>query len=102
MTGLTTTHTRKVTRALASFLREYGVWTGDDRPLMVAVSGGPDSVCLIHALAQLRGRLGVPLHACHFDHGIRGDESLDDARYVASLCKDLGVSLTSKDGDVPS
>lgn len=52
--------------------------------VVVAVSGGPDSLCLLHVLLQMRGALGLRLHVAHLDHGLR-PESAADAAYVASL-----------------
>ena len=57
--------------------------------VLCAVSGGADSVCLLHALYQLRDKLQFTLSAAHFDHRLRGEESQRDAAFVAqfvSLC----------------
>jgi len=59
--------------------------------LLVAVSGGQDSVCLLHLLHQLKPELGIKLHVAHLDHQLRGKESAGDARYVARLAKSLGI-----------
>lgn len=53
--------------------------------VLCAVSGGADSVCLLHALYHLRGRLGFTLSAAHFDHQLRGEESRRDAAFVAQF-----------------
>jgi tRNA(Ile)-lysidine synthase len=53
----------------------------------VAVSGGADSVALLHLLESLRDQLGIKLIVVHFDHGLRGAESEDDARFVAALAQ---------------
>ena len=75
-------------------------------PLCVAVSGGADSVALLHALVRLRAWLGgrppYGLVAAHFHHGIRGAEADADAAFVADLCGSLGVPLRIGRGDVPS
>ena len=82
---------------LARLLREA--------PLCVAVSGGADSVALLHALVRLRAWLGAKppygLVAAHFHHGIRGAAADDDAAFVAALCEGLGVPLETGRGDVP-
>jgi len=63
-----------------------------DAPIVVAVSGGLDSVTLLHLL-----RFGLsqshPLHAAHFDHCTR-DDSGADARWVSGLCRAWNVPLT--------
>ena len=53
--------------------------------LLVAVSGGPDSTCLLQLLVGLREELGIRLHVAHLDHQLRGAESEADADYVADL-----------------
>src|ERR687893_139267 len=56
------------------------------RPLAL-VSGGPDSVALLRALLELGGEPAV----LHVDHGLRGEESREDAEFVRALCERLGV-----------
>src|SRR5215203_3458641 len=56
------------------------------RPLAL-VSGGPDSVALLRVLLELGGEPAV----LHVDHGLRGDESREDAEFVRVLCERLGV-----------
>ena len=68
--------------------------------LLVAVSGGPDSVCLLHTLAELREGLGITLHVAHLNHKLRGTESEADARYVSRLTHRLGISATIEEQDV--
>ena len=63
--------------------------------LLVAVSGGADSTALLVALASLAHEFGLSLHAAHLDHGLRGADSLADARAVRVLCTRLRVPLTS-------
>jgi tRNA(Ile)-lysidine synthase len=68
--------------------------------LVVAVSGGPDSVCLLHILSALRRELEIELHAAHLDHRLRGKDSAADAAYVAGLVRRLGVPATIEARDV--
>jgi len=70
--------------------------------LVVAVSGGPDSLALLHALDHLREDLGLRLHVAHLDHGLRGDASIADAEFVVKTCGKLGIGLTVDRADVPS
>ncbi len=62
--------------------------------ILVAVSGGPDSVCLVHLLAELRETLGVGLHIAHLDHMLRGADSEADAQYVYDLARRLRLPCT--------
>lgn len=60
-----------------------------DSHVLCAVSGGADSVCLLHALYHLRPSLNFSLSAAHYDHGLRGEDSTQDAGFVeqfVSLC----------------
>ena len=86
-------------RRVSTFLAEHKL-AGPGGPLVVGVSGGPDSVCLLHLLARLRERLPVTLHVAHLDHRLRGMESAGDAAYVAALCKSLDLPLTLEAAEV--
>lgn len=58
----------------------------------VAVSGGADSVCLLHVLLEL----GARVHILHLDHGLRGEESCADARFVEELAARLQLPFTMR------
>ncbi|MDP6839218.1 MAG: tRNA lysidine(34) synthetase TilS [Planctomycetota bacterium] len=60
-------------------------------PVVVALSGGADSVFLLHLVARARPRTRA--WAVHVDHGLRGDESIADAEFCANLCWNLGIPL---------
>lgn len=62
-----------------------------EKPLIVAVSGGADSVCLLHLLKKLEVEMKYQLLAIHVEHGIRGEESKQDAQFVWELCNKLKV-----------
>ena len=68
--------------------------------LVVAVSGGPDSMALLHALLHLRGRLGLSLRGAHLDHGLRGDAGAADATFVAEAFEHAGVPYDTERADV--
>ena len=70
--------------------------------VVVAVSGGPDSLCLLHVLTQLRAELGVTLHVAHLDHMIRGAQSANEAEFVAALAREWGLPFTVEVIDVPA
>jgi tRNA(Ile)-lysidine synthase len=63
------------------------------RRLLVALSGGADSVALLRAGIQASSRLGWTLEALHCDHGLRGQASQADAAFVRTLCGRLRVPL---------
>ena len=68
--------------------------------LVVAVSGGPDSVCLLHILVKLREKLGIRLHVAHLNHQLREAEAEADAQYVADLARQLDLPATIERRDV--
>ena len=65
----------------------------DGQHLLVAVSGGPDSVALLSLLHRLHSSWSLTLTAVHFNYGLRGAESDDDEEFVAAFCRELGVPL---------
>jgi len=83
------------------FIRENALVSSGQK-LLVAVSGGPDSVCLLHILSELRKELGIELHIAHLNHQLRGAESEADAEYVAALARRLGIPSTIASRDVRS
>jgi len=68
--------------------------------LLVAVSGGPDSVSLLAVLASLAPSWRLRLSALHVNYGLRGEESEEDERFVSRLCADLGVPLVCERVDL--
>src|SRR5687768_16023038 len=74
---------RKVLAALVAAQERHALFL-PDQPVLVAVSGGADSLCLLHALFQLAPHWRIPLHVAHVDHALRPD-SADDAQFVAAL-----------------
>ena len=68
----------------------------------VAVSGGADSVALLHLLLGLRAKLGVVLSVIHFNHQLRGKASDADEKFVANLAAKLGLDFHSGRGNVAS
>lgn len=74
-------------------------WTAPGETLVVAVSGGSDSVALLVLLCELRTELKINLHAVHVDHGLRLDAA-EDAAWVRELGRSLHVPVTVESTDV--
>ena len=84
---------------LPAFIREYGLIAPGER-VICAVSGGADSVALLFAMYLLKDKLGITLEAAHFDHQLRGEESRQDASFVAALCDRYDIPLHMASGEV--
>ncbi len=82
---------------LRSQVRAHGL---EGASILVAVSGGPDSLALLHALHSLQDDLRLTLHTAHLDHGLRSPESAEDAEYVERTSNRLGVPVTVDRADV--
>jgi tRNA(Ile)-lysidine synthase len=78
----------------------WALFAPDDR-VLVAVSGGPDSLCLLHVLWMEREARGLgSVTAAHLDHGLRGEESAAEADWVAEWCRERGIACHLGRADV--
>jgi tRNA(Ile)-lysidine synthase len=89
----------KIELKVLDFIHQYGL-VSPEEIVVVGVSGGSDSVCLLHVLAKWRKGLGINLHIAHLNHQLRGVESEADAKYVSDLAGSLGISFTIDRQDV--
>ena len=69
--------------------------------VLVAVSGGPDSVALLRLLYDLKEELALHLEVAHLQHGIRGEEAKKDARFVCELAERMSLPVHIKEVNVP-
>jgi tRNA(Ile)-lysidine synthase len=70
--------------------------------VVVGVSGGPDSLCLLHLLCQLKADLALELHVAHLHHGLRGQDADADAAFVRAVAADWGLPCHIEHADVPA
>jgi len=82
---------KKITRTIA---RHKMINRGDH--VVVAVSGGPDSVCLLDILNELKTDLGIQLIVAHFNHGLRPDEDENETGFVETLALFFGLPFETK------
>ncbi|HEX2031645.1 MAG TPA: tRNA lysidine(34) synthetase TilS [Actinomycetota bacterium] len=87
----------RVLERVTAMARAHGMFEPGDL-VIVACSGGPDSVCLLHALSLVRRLLRVRLAVFHFDHRLRPG-SADDAAYVARQAERLGLPCLLRRAD---
>lgn len=79
----------------------YSMSVSSER-VVVALSGGADSMALVNVLYDLREEYGFTLEACHVNHGIRGESAQRDEDFVKNACEKLGIKLHLHHADVPS
>ena len=70
--------------------------------VVVGVSGGPDSLCLLHLLCRLRDEYDLRLHVAHLHHGLRGYDADADAEFVRALAAGWQLPCTVEYADVPT
>ena len=87
-------------KMLAS-IEKYGMLSRGGE-VLVAVSGGADSVALLTSLCEIRDRMELKISAIHVNHNLRGEESDRDERFVVSLCEKLHVPLVVESVDILS
>ena len=71
-------------------MREFRMYQSGEA-MLVGVSGGPDSVALLHILLALTAAEKPRIGVAHLDHGLRPGSSGRDARFVRNLCRELGL-----------
>ena len=78
---------------------KYGMLQPGDH-VVAGVSGGADSVALLHILLLLKPELGLQITAAHLNHNLRGDESMRDESFVKTFCARLNVDLAVERSDI--
>lgn len=94
-------NTSKFKEKVKETIQLYGLIQSGDL-VVVGVSGGPDSLALLHVLKTLRPELSCELHVAHLDHSFRGKQAEEEARWVEELAIQWGLPVTIAKKDVPS
>ena len=79
-------------------IKKYNLIENGDR-LVIGVSGGPDSICLLHVLNELKSELNFKIYVAHINHMIR-EEADSETEYVKEFCEKLGIECYIKRIDV--
>lgn len=87
-------------RKVLNFIRQNKILEYGDS-VILGVSGGADSICMLYVLKELEETLNLTLHVVHVNHHIRGEEARWDADYVKTVCDTLDVPYILKNVDVP-
>jgi tRNA(Ile)-lysidine synthase len=82
-------------------IKKYFMLSGQER-VLVALSGGPDSVCLLHVLKNLKEELRLDLSVLYVDHGLRPEEVVGEKKFCENLCAKFSIPFLVKSIDVIS
>ncbi len=85
------------TKVIQTIQKNHLIETGDK--VIIGVSGGPDSICLLHILNEIKEILGITLYVAHVNHKIRKNANLDE-QYVQEFCKKINIPFFAKQIDV--
>ena len=88
-------------KSVLNYIKEYKMIEENDI-IIVGVSGGADSVCLLRVLLEIGKVIPITIQVVHVEHGIRGEESQKDAEFVQRLCEECRTPLTLVSVDVPA
>lgn len=81
------------------FIKKHQLLSKNSR-ILLGVSGGPDSIALLHLLNQLKDDWNLELIVLTVDHQLRGEESKEDVSYVKKICKSFGIEVIHTSVDV--
>lgn len=81
-------------------IKKYKLLCGVES-VAVGVSGGADSMCLLHILSLLKDKYGITVKAVHINHNIRGEEAMRDESFVRDFCKKNDICLTVFNENIP-
>lgn len=82
-------------------VKKYNMLSKGDR-VLIGVSGGADSIALLEFFVSVKEKYDLDICVAHIEHGIRGEDSVNDAVFVENYCKKLGVSFYLKTIDAPN
>ena len=69
--------------------------------ILIALSGGPDSICLLDIMIKLKDEYNLTLYAAHLNHRIRGIDAQEDSLFCQKICKKNNVTFFVKNIDIP-
>lgn len=82
-------------------VEKYNMLSKGDR-VLIGVSGGADSIALLEFFVSVKEKYDLDICVAHIEHGIRGEDSVNDAVFVENYCKKLGVNFYLKTIDAPN
>mgnify|MGYP001181686287 CR=1 FL=1 len=91
----------KIVEEVKNVLYQCNLSNNRNQKLVVAVSGGPDSICLLDSLIKISTDIPFKIHVVHINHKIRKKESDIDEKYVENYCKKFNIIFHSESIDIP-
>ena len=98
---LTIKYHKSMIKEVVEYIEKNNMLKHGDK-VVVGVSGGADSVCLLNVLYEIRKKYNLTLYVVHVNHGIRGNEALRDEQFVENMAKSMDVYYESRHVDVPN
>lgn len=86
-------------KKVMSYIKDNNLIRSGDK-ILVALSGGPDSVCLLNILYNLKDKLDIEIGAAHLNHLLRDKDAFEDEEYVKKLCEELNIPCFVKRVDI--
>lgn len=92
---------KSIFQVVSATVFEHNMINKGDK-ILAAVSGGADSVCMLHVLNRLKDIIGFDIYCAHLNHNLRGDAADADERFVIEFCGKLEIPVFTKSVDVES
>lgn len=77
-------------KKVRAYIKDNGLIRSGDR-ILIALSGGPDSICLLNILFELKKELNIEIGAAHINHLLRGEDAFKDEEYVIKICEEINI-----------
>ncbi|NCO68420.1 MAG: tRNA lysidine(34) synthetase TilS [Nitrospirae bacterium CG_4_10_14_0_8_um_filter_41_23] len=89
----------ELTNKVTATIKKYSMLSGKEK-ILIGLSGGPDSVCLLNVLNNLKNKFMLDLYTVYIDHGLRPEETPEETEFCKKLCAGLSIPFTTKVIDV--
>lgn len=94
-------HQKTIEQEVINFIKRHQL-IGDAKKILIALSGGADSVFAFHFFNKYRNKYKVEIAAVHVNHNLRGKESLRDEKFCREICEKVGIKIFVEDVNVKS
>ena len=94
-------HHKTIEQEVINFIKRHQL-LGDAKKVLIALSGGADSIFALHFFNKYKKKYKVEIAAVHVNHNLRGEESLRDEKFCTEICEKIGIKLFVEDVNVKS